>query len=111
MLYCPQHDNRLKTEPWRQILLDAANIIDRIGWMQGCDGNERVGVCAGYAIRIAVISFSDNTFRKAALWNSATRAFCEWAGELHIEHFNDKPRMTKERIISALRNCALEQSS
>ena len=55
MLFNPKWDAEGKAESWRQVLLHAADLIDRVGWCQHteCDQNGRV--CAAEALnRVAL---------------------------------------------------------
>lgn len=51
MLFDPKWDAEIKTEPWRQLLLDAADLIDRIGWCQHTPRDDNGRVCAAEALR------------------------------------------------------------
>jgi hypothetical protein len=106
MLYDPQHDNRLKTQPWRQVLLDAADAIDKFGWVQGRRGDEVVGFCADGAIRYALFGKSHRSHPTGHLWNETIKAFASWCAVMYVHDYNDLWWMTKESITSALRSCA-----
>ncbi len=82
------------TEPWRRVLLDAANYIEQHGW---CQGAYRGGsaVCPIRAI-VTVDPFHEH---------GATLRMRKYVGG-HVEAWNDAPGRTQDEVVGALRACA-----
>lgn len=84
-----------------QVLLDAADYIEKHGWCQGnyCDPLGRV--CALGALNIVSCGIPNHT--EGIAINAAIRLM--W--NLRITQWNDHPERTKEEVIAALRKVAL----
>lgn len=88
-------------EAWRQVLLDAADRIERFGWCQGGTGKGPNGEkCLG----LTLLEFSKNLSRHAACGHlslhiglKASEGFVCW---------NDAPGRTAAEVCAALRECA-----
>lgn len=89
--------------PERQLLWDAANIIERKGWGQG-DGlrDPKSGHCVVTAINAAQ---DDGCFFNRALDCFKAAAGIPSAGEVFL--WNDAPERTAAEVIQALRDAAL----
>ena len=82
-------------EPWRQLLLNAADYIEIYGWCQNqrsLDGR----VCAIGAIEAVAYGQSKD---------AARRALIEYLGEC-IVVWNDAPGQTEVEVVAAMRDCA-----
>lgn len=104
MLFDPKWEKQVEAkplEPWRKILLDAADIIERHGL--GKTGQEfaRSPYCAVNAISKAGDDYFSEAHRRFAEFIGAepddTRTVFAW---------NDAPERTKAEVIDALRRCA-----
>lgn len=89
-----------KTVPWRQVLLDAADLIDRIGWCQHteCDHNGRV--CTAEALmRVA----GDDVASYAVAMNNLSEFV---ASPLTVPEWNDAECRRAAQVTGSLRACA-----
>ena len=50
MMSDPKWDAKVEAERWRQLLMDAADLIDRIGWCQYTLRDGKGRVCAAEAL-------------------------------------------------------------
>ena len=88
---------RVVLEPWRRVLLDAADYIEGHGWCQHemYNGGK---VCALGAIVVASRKFAHND-------GGAGRRMVEYlAGPVHL--WNDAPSRTQREVTDGLRACA-----
>ena len=99
MLFDPRWD-KAKAEPWRQVLLDAADLIDRIGWCQHteCDHNGRV--CAAEAL-MRVAAHDVTTYAVAM-----THLSCFVASPKTVPEWNDAEGRTAAEVTDGMRACA-----
>ena len=89
-------------EPWRQLLLDAADLIDRQGWWDGTPtprGEQRTLHCIETAIS-AIGSKQIDMARSEASVN-----FSNYVSTPSIT-WNDAPGRTKEEVLAAMRGAA-----
>jgi hypothetical protein len=86
-----------KLPPERQVLLDAASILEERGWIQGA-GHSSNGHCAMNAI--------DSTGAEHRAVLIALITLTEKLGP--IAQWNDTPGRTKEEVIAMLRETALD---
>lgn len=96
MLYDPKHDNRLKTEPWRQVLLDAADLIERDGWCQKAFFRRNRSCVDNAMMQVAI---STDLYLKA-------RDHLEIAVGQPPVVWNDKKSRTKKEVMTKLREVA-----
>jgi hypothetical protein len=95
------------TEPWRQVLLDAADLIDRHGWCQKTAQNAKGNICAKQAIFLALgVNGKSLEPLNTILWNGVTHSFGSFLNQ-RIAVFNDEAKSVEE-VTSALRKCARE---
>jgi hypothetical protein len=95
-------------EPWRQILLNAADLIDRHGWCRKTAQNAKGNICAQQAIFLAVVE-NGKPFEEPLniiLWRGVTHSFGSFIQE-RVVVFNDGAKNVEE-VTSALRKCARE---
>ena len=101
-------------EPWRKVLLDAADYIEKHGWCQGRIGNAGESVCAVGAMWMAF----DGTIPKQANWvkdravDQAYRAMCNYVMCNYVRSYpaewNDEPGRTAAEVTAAMRECAAQ---
>jgi hypothetical protein len=88
-----------KLPPERQVLLDAANILEERGWIQGGFGNASRGYCMMGAI---------GETRADENWQLMAMIALNQKFGQPMEQWNDTPGRTKEEVIAMLRETALE---
>jgi hypothetical protein len=109
MLYDPsKFDNRVQTEDWRRVLREAIKLIDRCGWVQYHSGNEKMGFCAGQAIKYSAYSSELALEYPGTAWLEATKRFGLWVGHKYVPDFNDEYGQNKENVKKALLDCAAQ---
>ena len=85
-------------EPWRQLLLDAADLIERTNWWNG-KSLERPTYCA----LTAITTVGEN----AVAYKAATHfSIYVGMGNQSIPQWNDTPGRTKEEVLAAMRGAA-----
>ena len=105
MLFNTKWDARLKAEPWRQVLLDAADYIDRIGWCQHALRDDKGGVCAAEALTSVaytvhdIATYAEATTRLSIFVTSG-------AHSMAVVEWNDDERRTAAEVTDAMRACA-----
>ena len=90
-------------EPWRQLLLDAADLIERQGWWDGrpgSDGEQRTLHCIETAISAIGSIHHIDLARSEASVN-----FSNYVSTPSIT-WNDAPGRTKEEVLTAMREAA-----
>ena len=85
-------------EPWRQLLLDAADLIERQGWWNGKPGKSLSVHCIQTAISATAL--------RGALGCEAAVNFLNYIGGHGIVSWNDAPGRTKEEVLAAMRGAA-----
>jgi hypothetical protein len=100
MLFNPKWDAEGKAESWRQVLLHAADLIDRVGWCQHteCDQNGRV--CTAEALNRV------GAHDVAAYAVAMTRLSDFVASPVTVPEWNDAESRTAAEVTSAMRACA-----
>lgn len=89
------------TKPCSDILNEAADLIEKFGWIQGNYGAEECGYCALGAI--LAVDFDDDY---------SIHSFNNYIQDNHPDmnlgavEWNDTPGRTKEEVISTLRKAA-----
>lgn len=97
----------IKLEPWQEILLKAADILEEKGWIQGSLGFDSKGYCA-FGAMLTACSAGNFGLDKAtekmsnALNNNSTLHFHDSA----IFQWNDGTGQTKENVVSKMREVA-----
>jgi hypothetical protein len=89
---------RPRTEPWRQVLLDAADLLDEVGWCQHRASDEYGRMCAGNAIQLVA--------RSSIAQHEAHMKLIQATGYGGVPNWNDRGGMTKERVTSTMRRVA-----
>jgi hypothetical protein len=97
MLYDPKwttSEVEITLEPWRGVLLAAADLIEQKGWTQRAYKDEN-----GYCIVGALLEINGRG------WN---QAIFEISGHLHQQtsSWNDAPGRTKEEVVRTMREVA-----
>ncbi len=115
MLYDKRWDKleaAVELEPWRQLLLEAADVIEQRGWCRHTRMNSRGEVCAVGAILSARWGFDrldwgswydDEPTREAVLNLRARVASGTISG---VGGWNDTPDRTKDEVVAMLRDVA-----
>jgi len=97
--------NKVKLEPWQQIILGVADLIDRHGHCQHVlekDGHYCIG---GAFVKLSTTqNFRNKDWRKAVVH---VHHACEQDGYNTYVGFNDTPGRTKEEVVQKLRDCAI----
>lgn len=104
-----------KLEPWRQLLLDGANEIEKRGHAKGIEYNAKTGgVCLMGAVHIALTEEPLYT-AALALWFSPLVSEARNQVYYKMRHFlggrcpvtwNNAPERTASEVTSAMRACA-----
>jgi hypothetical protein len=107
MLYDPKWaPAEIKLKPWQEVLLKAAGILERDGWIQGNYGDESRGYCTMGAMRAA------STVVPIHTWDGLPAEYVEACNKLNetlpfnISYWNDHQDRTKEEVVSTLRKVA-----
>lgn len=82
----------------RDVLRNAAKLIEKHGWVQGCFGDKRLGYCAAGAINHVAPSGAAAGLAKDKLRQLAPDGL--------ITLWNDAPGRTKDEVVAALRKAA-----
>lgn len=106
MLWDSRHDLKVKNDPWRLVMRKAIDVIERFGWMQHADGNEKVGFCASQAMRYAAYDLELNLEYPGKAWTTAALKLTAWIHRAYIPDWNDASDQTKENVLLAMRSCA-----
>lgn len=88
----------------QQVLLDAADLIEEKGWIQGANWRPGLGYCVFGAINKVTqndLAFSDAVGR---VLTEIGRLNQPWTGG--IARWNDEPGRTKDEVLAALRKAA-----
>lgn len=78
-------------------LVEAAELLDSVGWIQHDGGNSKIGFCALGALNLTALGW--NMFNNCKL--SLARAM--GTASYKIVEWNDKPGRTKEEVLAAFR--------
>lgn len=93
----------IKLAPWQKVLLDAADLLEHHGWIQGSLGCPRTGMCAVGAITHA--AYGNVSPIDYESFNEATRRINQACG-FGVEGWNDTQGRTKEQVINKLKEAA-----
>jgi hypothetical protein len=90
------------------VLDDAADLLEREGWIQGAL-HGAVGHCADGALEIASCRY--NASANTDMWLAATDALGECIGFEHstIPGWNDNPARTKQQVLDTFRAAAKQE--
>lgn len=122
MLYDPKWappETEIKLEPWRQILLDAAKILETEGWTQGVYHSVGGRHCAVGAISKATDALAKGAREEFDFFATKTVAYTtakrnllaeanRWAvvRTCVVENWNDDVAKSAEEVISTMRKAA-----
>src|SRR5258708_2082962 len=101
MLYDKERWDRVGApvrEPWQQVLLNAAELLERDGWIQGCFGSRDGPKCLVGSMLYMTKELSPY------FWEARTRLGERTNG--NPVGWNDTPGRTKEQVIALLYDCA-----
>jgi hypothetical protein len=95
----------MKAQPWRQVLLDAADFIDRTGWCQNrlCDDQGRV--CAAEAL-MSVAYAAHDVETCAGAMARLSNFITSGKHSLAVVKWNDDNGRTAAEVTRAMRACA-----
>ncbi len=103
MFYDPQCKS-VTVEPWRKMLLDAADVMERRGHVKkALISND--GVCLQGALRLAGGQGDRESYTRAT---GALSRYLGFVSEHENTVWNDLPERTKDESIAALRGAALK---
>jgi hypothetical protein len=91
-------------EPWRQVLLDAADSIERLGWIQ-----HALGTGSGPRCVLGAIHFAGAERGSGWLWTGTIDAVTKMhaaLGRNNLPVWNDAPGRTKDEVLALLRRVA-----
>jgi hypothetical protein len=101
-------ESRVALEPWRQILLAAADYIEKHGWCTHRARDERGRVCAIGGIN-SVSRGCENRNKISIVARMKFRNYlvdCGYTVYPAVSAWNDSYGQTKENVISTMRDCA-----
>lgn len=106
-----QHVGLFDAEPWRRVLWEAAELIERRGWCQYTAEDQQLRVCAIGAIGIAHVGDAfkpaeGNGYKAEMHLANAVRDRAEYA-EIAISMWNNASERTAAEVIAKLREVAL----
>ena len=106
MLFNQKWDAKLRAEPWRQVLLHAADLIDRIGWCQHTECDDKGRVCAAEALMRVAYATHDmaSTYSFAICRLSYFVTSGRQSGAAIA--WNDAEGRTAAEVTGAMRACA-----
>ncbi len=96
-------------EPWRKLLLDAADVIEQRGWCQCRLGTQDGAVCAGGAVLSAGNCWEGHLSSNPIAAEAARRLRAHIGPGYtcgNIASWNDEPGRTKEEVLATLRAVA-----
>ena len=92
-------------EPWRQLLLDAADLIERTAWRDGKPYHPPVKATR-FCVETALCEITPFNLASApTLFSSALANFANYVHEVPYV-WNDTPGRTKEEVLAAMRGAA-----
>jgi hypothetical protein len=110
MLFDPRWDAKAKAEPWREVLLDAADLIDRIGWCQHTLCDDKGRVCAAEALMRVTYCAHD-----VATYNIAMARLSDFVTfgmhSMAVLAWNDAADRTAAEVADGMRACAARTTS
>lgn len=96
----------IKLEPWQQVLLKAADILEQGRWIQGRSVDEYGGHCAVGAVYAATMRMDMKEiypFATGMVWAHISKLN---SGYNTVQSWNDASKRTKEQVVFALRGAA-----
>lgn len=107
MLFDPKWaPTEIKLEPWQEILLRAADILEEHGWVQGQIGYDGEGYCAFGAMIKALATVNHMGLDDAMMKLGNAVATIGSPFDSAIFRWNDREDRTKEQVISKMREVA-----
>jgi hypothetical protein len=103
---------KVAAEPWRQMLLDAADYIDVHGWCQKQPLNKHGNVCAVgavYAVDNSLGVLTGKATTGSVMASEALERLRKYTGSSTVWLWNDKPWRTKEEVVFVIRECANQE--
>ncbi len=115
MLYDPKRDQKIRyVEPWRNVLLDAAEIVRERGLAKYDLEDANGHVCIHGAIRLAAYGYVDGHGRIGSKEIEPCQALCDYLRQTGAENvfgigaanWNNEPNRTADEVIAALEGAA-----
>jgi hypothetical protein len=115
MLFDPnwkKPEAKVQLEPWRQLLLDAADYIEVNGWCQN-DYHTHEGACALGALRMVSTGSTllEPPARHDYMNYHVAKGYLQQAVGRHVPLWNDQKGTTKEDVITKMREVATARLS
>lgn len=111
MLYNKQWEKpEIKTEEWRKVLRNAADLIEYCGWVKHQLGNENIGFCSIGAIETVTDGLVDGGPNET--WLDGAEALFHLGKHINnpcVATWNDYRQRTKRQVIEAMRAAAEQQ--
>jgi hypothetical protein len=104
MLFDPNWDRKFKAEPWRLLLLEAADLIDHIGWCQRILSDENGRVCAAEALMRVAYAYDVGT--DAEVMSRLANFVSAEEHSMAVVKWNDDESRTAAEVTGAMRACA-----
>jgi len=89
-------------EPWRQNMLDAADLIEQRGHAKNILEDSNGSLCFVGALSMAVTGYSDAIDLRVGI---GIQKMFPFIGQNPVD-WNNAPERTKEEVVSAMRACA-----
>ena len=106
MLWNPKHDKPIETtEPWRLILLRAADLIEQRGHCKGWATDGSGALCMGGAINLVDTGNAIYLFSRSNAGQQAAQQLHEFCGYNFVK-FNNAEATTAADAVAKLRACA-----
>lgn len=106
LLSDPKWHAKVKAEPWRQVLLDAADLIDRIGWCQHRLRDHNGRVCAAEALMKVAYAIHDPATYAVAMTRLSDFVASAEQFPLAVLDWNDAEERTAGEVTGTMRACA-----
>ena len=107
MLFDTKWAAKLRVEPWRRVLLDAADFIDRNGWCQHTLHDDKGHVCAAEALRTVAYTAHDMGSYAGAM-TRLSKFVTPGEHSVAVVKWNDDDSRTATEVTGAMRVCAWE---
>jgi hypothetical protein len=104
MLFDSKWEQKVAIEPWRQVLLDAADYIETHGWSQGLS-RQGSAVCAMEAINSSSLQPGIAKIALSRFSRAVTPLHPEPDGR-DVISWNDHPDQTKWSVVTTMRAVA-----
>ena len=90
-------------ESWQKLLLDGADYIERHGWWDGGEKRDERQSCV-----VLALAKIDGFGRVSPDYETAYNKMVDYVGYISLPTWNDSHAGSGERVIAAMRACALK---